>query len=205
MGKLRTLTAEQGKRTLAHRLTGMVDRVRQIVTEYGLRPYATYLVWTRWSGAERGEGIERVIRRTPLLPNPLVEDLTGVNLQPFAAGVLPVGSVRITRISQRYAQDLLMGLVMPCDDEEAFRRRLEGQVEPYDPIAEAVATESVPEPNEFFYELVEDGRSNDGRPPPRTRYRPFSAPFRDADQLGWTIVLERVSEDMARGGDPDDD
>lgn len=200
-GKLRQLSALEASRTLAARFAPTVDRLRQKLTEFGLRPYNTFLTWTRWGGSERGEGDEVILRRLPLLPNPLVEDLTGISLQPQTFGVLPVGSVRISKVSARYAQDLLMGLVLPCDPQASFESQLAGGP-PIDPTAIAIATESVPEPYEFFYEIVEDGRSNDGRPPHRARFRPLSNPFRSASEVEWTIVLERVSEDMDRRGNP---
>lgn len=203
-GQLRTLTARQAAATLAQRFVPLADRMRQKLTDFGLRPYATYLTWTRWSGELRGEGRESLERRIALVPNPMVEDLTAVALQPYAAGVLPTGSVKISRVSPRYPQDLLMGLVMPCDPQASLRSQLAGG-SPVDPMTEAIATESVPEPWEFFYEVVEDGRSNQGRPARRERFRPLAAPFLDAGALGWTVVLERVSRDMARDGAPDDD
>lgn len=203
-GRLRQLTAEQARQTLVHRLTPLADRLRQRLTDMGLRPYSVALTWTRWEGRERGEGREVVARRLPLLPNPFVEDLTGVSLQPYTAGLLPVGSVRVSRISARYAQDLLMGLVMPCDEQASFEQQIAGGP-PLDLTAKAIATKSVPEPYDFFYEVVEDGRSNEGRPSPRPRFRPLSNPFRKADSQEWAILLERVSEDMGRDGQPEDD
>lgn len=200
-GKFRQLSALAAQHTLAARLSPTIDRLRQKLTDFGLRPYNVSLTWTRWNGQERGEGREAVVRRLSLLPNPLVEDLTGVSLQAQAAGVLPVGSARISRVSPRYSQDLLMGLVMPCDPQGSLESQLAGGP-PLDMTSLAIETEQVPEPFEFFYEIVEDGRSNEGRPPVRARFRPLSNPFRKAEQFEWTIVLERVSEDMGRNGNP---
>jgi hypothetical protein len=203
---LHTLTSNQAARTLAHRLAPLADRLRQLEVNFGLRPYVTFLVWTRWDGEERGEGHQQVERRVALVPNPVVEDLTAVTLQPYAAGVLPVGSVRISKVSARYPQDLLMGIVMPCDPKASFESQLAGGP-PVDSNALATELEGVPEPWEFFYEIVEDGRSAIGRAPQRARFRPLAAPFRDAGALEWQMVLERVSEGMGRDGNPhgDDD
>lgn len=203
-GKLRQLSALQAKRTLANRFVPTVDRLRQMLTNFGLRPYNVFLTWTKWGGQERGEGNERIFRRIPLLPNPEVQDLTSISLQPYAAGILPVGSVRLTKISARYAQDLLMGLVLPCDPQANFDSQVVGGP-PINLTEIAIATESVPDPYEFFYEIVEDGRSNDGREPPRARFRPMAAPFRKAGEVEWNILLERVSEDMARDATPQGD
>ncbi len=206
MSRLRLLRADQARRTLVHRLTPLLDKVRQKYTDYGMRPYQCFLVWTRWSGTERGEGREEVICRVPLLPSPKVDDLTAVALQPHAAGLIPIGSVRLREISQRYSQDLLSGVVMPRDPKPDIESRLRGGP-PIDLTRAAIEYESVPEPYEFFYELVEDGRSNEGRPPRRGRFRPMSEPFRNAEELGFNVLLERVSGDMDRDGTPrtDDD
>lgn len=134
----------------------------------------------------------------------MVEDMTGISLQLGAAGVLPVGSVRLKRVSARYAQDLLMGLVMPCDDQVSFESQVKGGP-PINLTELAIRTEEVPEPFEFFYEIVEDGRSNEGRDPVRSRFRPLAHPYRKAEEIEWTIILERVSEDMDRDGNPDED
>lgn len=201
---LRTLTAQQAQGTLMHRMSRLADRFRQMEVNFGLRPYTVHLVWTRWTGAERGEGRESLQRRVALVPNPIVEDLTSISLSPFAAGILPVGSVRISRISARYPQDLLMGLVMPCDPKLSLESQLSGGP-PVDSNRLAFELEQVPQPWEFFYEVVEDGRSAGGRPPRRERFRALSNPTRNAEQLEWVIVLERVSESMGRNGLPRDD
>lgn len=196
-----TLTADEASRTLVARLQPRVDRLRDIPTRFGLSPYNTYLVWTRWSGGERGEGTERILKRTQILPSPRVEDLTGISLQLFSAGTIPVGSVRVTRISGSYAQDVLMGLTVPPDPLGSRASFIAGKGK-VDPSALSVAADEVVDPYEFFYEIVEDGRSNQGREARRTRFRPLSNPFRRASEMDWSILLERVSEDMQRDGNP---
>lgn len=194
----RLLSSEEASRTLVARLAPTIDRLRQRFTTFGVRPYQVFLVWTRWTGPERGEGTERILKRTPILPSPLVEDLTSISLQFVSAGTIPVGSVRITEISALYAQDVLMGLTVPPDPEAKRAAFVAGRPPP----VESIAADEVLEPYEFFWEIVEDGRTNQGRPPRRSRFRPLSAPFRRADKVDWAIVLERVSEDMERDGQP---
>lgn len=178
MPKVRPLTALQARRTLAHRLGPRVDRVRQIATNLGVRPYRVFLTWERWTGRERGEGKELLVRRTEILPTPKVEDLASVTFTPFAIGMIPVGSLRVSRISvAAFTQDLLTGKMVPKEHEE-----------------------HIPEPYEFFYEVVEDGRGDD--PAARQKYRLLSAPYRKAGGVHWQIVLEKVSPDMGRDGNP---
>lgn len=197
-----------GSARLADRLQPTVDRLRQRLTGYGLRPYATYLVWTRWSGDERGEGTEREVARVPLLPNPKVDDLTRLSLSPYSGGTLPVGSVQLSRITTLITRENLMGTMVPG---HAYFVSCGGMVQgraPGPTIGQAGATlrermlgelssdpDRIPEQYEFFYELVEE------RPGAvRQKFRVFSEPFRKASDFNWVVILERISEDRGRDG-----
>lgn len=146
----------------------------------GFRPYQVFLVWTKWTGDERGDGYERVICRTPLLPIPEVLDLTAVAKQTGGAGRYRAGSVRLNGISMSYTQELLEGKVVPEKRED-----------------------EVPEPYEFFYEIVEDGRH--GPQPLRGRFVLTSTPFLDVANQQWTLTLDKQSGDMGRDGQPVND
>lgn len=176
----RNLTPSEARNSLANRLARVADRGRAIDARLGNRPYQVFLCWTRWSGDERGEGLEEVVCRIPIVPTPVVADLTSIALSPFGAGVLPVGSVRVTEVSVTYSLETLMGRVVPNRRED-----------------------QVPHPYDFFYEVVEDGRHQacDG-PPARPRFRLLSSPFLDAPKQQWVLVLERQSGDMGKDGKP---
>lgn len=176
MPRPRPLTPIQARRALAHRLSPRVDRLRQFATKFGIRPYRLFLTWSLWSGTERGEGEERVVKRVEVLPTPKVTDLTSQSLAAFSGGVLPLGSVRVSEISAAtMTLDVLTGRMYPDAHED-----------------------HVPDGVSFYYELVEDGR---GDPQPlRAKYRPAAVPFRDAGRVQWVVVLERVSEDNQRDG-----
>lgn len=155
---------------------GVVDRVRQIATNLGARPHRVFLVWTTWSGAERGEGREEELARIEILPTPRVADLTTVTWGPFSSGKLPIGSMGITEISAgQFNAELLRGWRKP-DGSPLDERR-----------------------EDFFYEVLEDGRT-EGRAPGRGRYRLLGEPFLNAENVEWKIVLERASEDRAKSG-----
>lgn len=178
--KLRPLTQGEAKTSLAARLGRIHDRTRQVNVRLGFRPYRVFLVWTKWNGAERGEGVQEVMRRCELLPTPLVQDLSSVALSPYGAGVLPVGSVRIREVSPRYSLELLMGRVYPEEGED-----------------------QVPQPYDFFYEVVADGRHlKAGEKEPRARFRVMATPFFDAENQEWSLVLERQSGEMDKEGQP---
>lgn len=164
----------QAKRTLGHRLSGLADRLRQFNTKFGLRGKRVFLVWTKTTGAERGEGSESIVSRVELLPTPRVADLSAVALNPYSAGRVPVGSVRLTEVStSRYTNDQLSGRQVP-------------------------GVGALEEPFDFFYEIVEDGRGD--TLPVRQRYRLAAEPDRREGRLDWSILLERASEDMQRTG-----
>lgn len=178
MPRPRALNPSEAKRSLAHRFASRVDRLRQIETRLGMRPYRVVLVWSQFSGEERGEGDETVTLRREILPTPKVENMTAKERKVMSAGLHEVGSIRISEVSMLLTADMLEGREVP---------------EPHKPI---------PDDAEFFYEVFEDGRGDN--PAERGRYRLSSAPYRDVENLGWTFVLERRSEDYGRDAKPVD-
>ena len=174
MPKPNPLTAERARRSLAHRLGKRVDRIRQLATRLGIRPYRVFLVWTKFTGEERGEGNEGLIKRLEILPTPKLIDLSNVTFSPVAVGTLPIGAIRLERVSVSFTEDVLMGRQVP------------------------EAHEVPPEPYDFFYEVVEDGRGDN--PAERKKFRMVGTPHRHAGGVHWRLTLERISEDMKRDG-----
>jgi len=199
------LSAQEARQTLASRLASTANRLRARYTTFGLRPYVVELVWSRWTGGERGEGNERVLLRLPLLPIPKVEDLASINKVLFSAGTLPVGTVRISQLNPLLTADAMLGKTMPCDCQELRDAVMAGRAA-RNLNLEAVKFEETPEPYEFFWEIHEDGRTlpitGPHSQPVRHRFRPLSEPFLQADRFQWNILLERVSEDYGRDGKP---
>jgi hypothetical protein len=182
LAKIRPLTPTQARNTFAQRFAKTADRLRQINTNLGVRPYRVFMVHTLWTGSERGEGDENQISEVELLPTPLVESLDAVALDPRAAGVLPMGMLKISEVSVAcYTRDDLLGLTIPQG------AKLAGH---YDHIPPLVG---------FFYEVREDGRGD--CPAWRAKYRMATAePYRRADMVMWQFALERISEDRLRNG-----
>ncbi len=186
MAKLHGLDAGQARQSLLARLAGtptrpgVLDRARQIAVNLGARPYRVELVWTTWTGAERGEGTEREIARLELLPTPQVTDLTSVALNPYSAGKLPVGSVRLSEVSAgRYTEDLLRGLRLP-DGSELDEQRMD-----------------------FYVDVHEDGRNlAPGASAERKRFRVMAGPHLSPCCTQYALVLERTSKDPSRDGAP---
>lgn len=189
------------RNSIAHRFGRVADRFRQREQIYGLRSTIVSLVWSKWTGKERGEGVELVMRAMELAPRPLVQDGAAATNTQRSGGIMPDGTVKLEQISPYYPTDILIGLAMPCDPA-AYRAALLRGERPGDialQMANAFAIEEIPQPYDFWWELVDDGRS-DPRPMVKQRYRVQSGPIRRPDKLDWTITLERVGEDRTRHG-----
>lgn len=177
MPKPQPLIPQQARNTLANRFVGLADRLRQLNTRFGIRPYRVFLVWTLASGEERGEGEERVTLRHEILPTPKLDDMSAVARSPYAAGTLPVGSVRVSEITQTLTADMLTGKLMPDG------RKVDDSG-----------------PMNFWWEVVEDGRGDD--PAERWRFRMAAEPYRQPGRVQWSVLLERQSADPERLGQP---
>lgn len=160
--------------------TRLADNLRQLNTKFGARPYRVFMVWTKWTGSERGEGDERVLLEREILPTPKVESIDTVSMTLFASGVLEMGSVHVTEVSLTLTRDILTGRAIPG----------------------LGIVDHIPQPFEFFYEIREDGRGEVGTgvQPARLKFRLAVDPFRAATKPYWTFMLERISEDRSRLG-----
>ena len=179
MPKVRALPPEKVTRTVVVKLGRVADKVRQVATELGARPWRVFLVHTRASGEERGEGTTKELRRVEILPTPRVRSLDNLTFNPYHAGVFPLGALTVDEVSTHFTEDQLRGLDFPR----------EGELE-------------VPEPWNFFYEVVQDGRQ--AQPVRPQKFRLLSEPFLDAENVQWTLRLERVTGDGPRR-DPETD
>lgn len=193
MPKPAPLSPGAAARTLAHRFTRRADSLRQLHTRFGARSRRVFLVWTLWTGAERGEGDEQVLHRVELLPTPRIEDLGAVALRPWSAGVVPEGMVRVDQIScGAYTRDNLMGLKLPS--EYRATQPVPSQIVDIDNTGDPRLNART----DFFWEVQEDDRS--GEPQPAFRFRPYSEPTRKETQLWWIVMLERIDDDSSRDG-----
>jgi hypothetical protein len=188
---IRPLKQIETKRTLLARLSGtqervgVIDRAHQIPIRLGMRPNRVFLTWATWTGEERGEGEQQILQRIEILPTPKVSDLTAVALNPYSAGKLPVGSVRIDQISAgRYREDYLRGILIPSDP-------LFGQTgRPLDP-----------KKDDFWFEVQEDGRNIPlGEQAERKRFRILGGPYLSPCCTQYSVIIERMSEDPFRNG-----
>jgi len=175
------LTPSQGKAALATRLSPVADRIRNnIATRMGVNPYRVFLVHTAWAvNGERGEGTERELSRVELLPVPNVTSLDSIALSPGGAGLIQMGSLRISLISStRYTHDQLIGKLLAAGSTS---------------IAPG---EQLPQNVNFFWEVTEDGRGD--LDPVRRRFRVSSTPVLKTDSAQWQVMLEKQDGDRPR-------
>lgn len=202
MSRPHPLKPGQVGRTLADRLIPLADSVRQLYTDFGLRPYRIFLVWIEWKpeGAvlggqldfdEVGAGEPTLVREIELLPTPRVE-LGGVGKDFDAVGTTERGSVGVSEISESYSEDQLTGLL------NEFR----------DPKYPDTLRQGI----DFFWEIREErppqglGRqfgpcdSSGGYQTVRRRFHVSGVPVRQADRFQWFVSLIRADGERSRSG-----
>jgi hypothetical protein len=166
--------------SLGQDLIDTADSIRDIATEFGLRPYEVSLIMTRWSGGQgmdikRGIGAEVIISTIPLLPTPLLTDMTGVAQINTPVGLDEFGEVLLTEVSARYREEQLRGLGPNGE-----------------PIEKNV---------QFYYEIEFPPPQFADRDGQRRRFTIKGAPMYFADKFQWQIRLERQRGDRQRNGD----
>lgn len=175
-GTVRPLPAQQVNQSLAGRLVPVVDRIRQINTRLGLRPYRVFLVHVQWSGAQIGLGSPQEISRREILPTPRVRDISSTSEVYTNMGRVEEGGVVIDQVSAKWAEDDLMGRTPDLLDPAVPRSGKRNA--------------------EFFYEVVEN-RATMPNPIPR-RYTPSAAPTLSRDGFAWRVVLSKVMANRSR-------
>lgn len=124
--------------TLVDSFGELVDDLRQIAVDFGLKPYRLFSIVTRWTGGEKGRGEELVVSEQELLPTPEV-DVAGLRGEMKSAGLNENGTLGVSEISPRYTEDDIYNLFhcqplpdghfgfielrMDCRDGNSRRRR----------------------------------------------------------------------------------
>jgi len=166
------VTSKSLPNTLARKLIPVADRLRNLYSVFGLRPYVVRTVRTQWSSGIRNQGVEQVIESVDILPTPLLSDLTGVIELNTAIGLDESGEVMVSQISGRYTEDQLRG---------------------FDPTGQQL------EKDQSFYYEIEFPLRGDSE---RRRFIIKAAPMYHSDLFSWTIKLERQRPDRSRNGTP---
>lgn len=164
-------TAQSG--SLIESLGCAVDAIRNIKTQLGARQYEVWLVWSRWTGGERGAGEEYVFREVQLLPTPKVQDLAAVRQIAESLGRIEEGDIEIAELSPKLSEGELLGLI---DD-----------FEPGEDV-------------NFYWEVLSPPR--EGQRAIRRRFFPTSAPVYEPTKFQWRIRLVRAHGDRTPRGLP---
>lgn len=115
--------------TFAEGMGAIVDDVRSLVSDMGLRPYRVFSVLVRWSGGEVGRG-EPVSFEREFVPTPkLIEP--SVTSEPRSGGLVERGLATLTEISPRYTEDELRDL-FGCDERPGVEIFVEVRVDARD-------------------------------------------------------------------------
>lgn len=159
--------------TLVESLGSTVDSMRQLYTDFGMRPYRVHSVAVKWSGGSIGRGVTSVLAEVEFLPTPLVKEWTGLQGDPRSGGVPERGMGRLEQLSPLYTEDMIRTL--------------------------AFCGCAVPADVEGFIEVRMDHRDPDAR---RRRFTIRGVPYRSADGFEWRLGLFRQDQDRARDGTP---
>ncbi len=112
----------RSKRSLVESLGSVADSIRQLYTDFGLRPYTIHVVRQRWAGGQVGRGQAEVVFDQPMLPTPNVVGVAAISRESKNAGRVDRGDIRLTQVSPRYTEDQITRYFSTelREDEEGF-------------------------------------------------------------------------------------
>lgn len=90
--------------SLAHQLGPVVDSLRQLYTDFGLRPYRVFSIVVRWTGGASGRGDAVLESEQELLPTPELASLS-VRSEAASSGRKQSGTATLRGVSPRYTED----------------------------------------------------------------------------------------------------
>lgn len=172
--RLTDIAGADYQNTVARRLVPTADRLRNLLTRFGLRPYKVRMVVVRWSEGFRGRGVPNVLSVVDMLPTPAVLSLDGVTQVVNPVGEQEEGTISLSEISGCYTEEQLRG--------------------------QGPQGEPIPPSDEFFYEI--EWPKPNGMASVKRRFNVRGAPAYQADNFQWTVRLERSLGDRNRAGKP---
>lgn len=161
------------ERSLAEQLGGVVDDLRQLYTDVGLRPYRVHSIVLRWTGGAVGRGEAEVASEEELLPTPLLVNTDGLRVELRSGGSVERGDAQLRQISPRYTEDQVRQLFhcgMPM--QPGYQGFIEVRVD------------------------ARDGSTE------RRRYIITGVPYRSGDAFEWRARLLRQDSNRSRNGAP---
>jgi len=162
-------------RSLVESLGGLVDDLRQMQTDFGMRPYRLFSVVVKWTGGSSGRGDAVVVSERELLPTPKLLGTEALQGVASPGGYLNRGSVRLVQVSPRYTEDDVRALFhvqpLPTDCDGFIEMRIDAR----------------------------DGVTD------RRRFIVSSPPFRNAERFEWVVPINSQQGDRTRSGEVSDD
>lgn len=163
--------------SLVESLYGVADDLRQLYTDFGMRPYRVWSVVYRWTGGGDGLGDLELVSELEFLPTPRV-DLQPLRSEIKPAGEVTRGTVELSEISPRYTERQITGALLDralTAGEVAF---VEIRVDARDgaTVRRRVTIADVPwrDPDKFSWRVTgyvqEQARTLDGALPSPTLY-----------------------------------
>ena len=157
--------------SLAEDLGDVADDMRQLYTDFGLRPYRVFSVIIEWTGGELYRGEPRVICEKEFLPTPYI-DLRPLYSNYTEAGILQHGDIVMREVSPSITEDQIREL---CFNGEPLPKNQQG-----------------------FIEVTHDRRK--GNMPKRRRFVVRGAPWHDAEKFQWVVALSEEDDERNRNG-----
>lgn len=161
-----TIPSANGLGSLVASLAPCVDQLRDLEVCLGARTRIVRMIWTSWSGGERGVGQEMVDREVVLTPLPTVKNVEDLSVELQNIGSTEVGVVELTGISTRYSENFLTG--------------------------KAQDGTPVPKDQNFYYEIEDPDVSLF---PVKRRFTMKGPPDRDDLDFMWKVKLVRTAQD----------
>jgi hypothetical protein len=157
--------------SLVEESSELVDELRQLQAESGLRPYRVFCVLVEWSGGELYRGTSRVLSEKEFLPTPFV-DLRPMYSLMSEAGRFEHGDVVLREISPSLTEDQVKEL---CSNGA-----------------------ELPPGQQSFIEVRHDERK--GNEPTRRRFTTRGVPWHNAEEFEWIVTLSDEEENRRRDG-----
>lgn len=163
------------RNTLVKKLGPTADKLRDLVSQAGLRPYRFRIIRERWSGGKRNQGVPEVTSTFEVTPTPKIADFNSLTEDLTPVGLDEVGEVQVSQISPRFTEDQLRGYgengEPPSPDEEVF----------------------------YEIEFLPTGSRQESI---RRRFTLRGAPMNFPGRFEWVLRLARSRPDRRRDGSP---
>lgn len=194
----------------------IVDGIRQLLTDFGLRQYRVFVITLAWSGSKYGIGTSYIKYVREILPTPKVSDLSFIQRQASTGGIHEEGKIIVSEISindwtedELLGTDPITGLTKPNEKRiwlvtEAAALNNDAMASLVSDSIQAPVINGLPDPLAAVDIQATDGGIGSNRNfntlPKNRAFVQFGDAFLDAMRFQWMIQLEKIEPDFARQG-----